>query len=209
MKLYSLVWLAQKQKDLLKIFPKKVNGKTQFNFERLDFQKIVMEELKPANDFEKDNVELLDLIISQFKLDIDGDHGISHWRKVLDIGNYLAKETKADIKIINFFAYLHDAKKEDDAYDSEHGRKAGVFAQELFAKKLLPLSEEQLGRLLFACQYHADGMVKKDDITIQTCWDADRLDLWRVGVMPDKELLSTDFAKQSVLIFKSQNILEK
>lgn len=159
-----------------------------------------MRDSKPANDFEKENIELLNLVFSQFKLDIDGDHGISHWRNVLKIGNYLAKETKADIKIVNLFAYLHDSKKENDAYDPEHGRKAAVFAQELFAKKLLPLSSEQLDKLVFACQYHADAVAKSNDITIQTCWDADRLDLWRVGVMPDKKLLNTDFAKQDEII---------
>jgi uncharacterized protein len=151
-------------------------------------------------DFEKDNAELVNLISGQFKLDIDGDLGISHWRKVLEIGNYLAEETKADIKVVNLFAYLHDAKKENDAYDPEHGRNAGVFVKELFAKNILSLSTEQLDKLVFACQYHADGIVESNDITIQTCWDADRLDLWRVGVMPDKKFLNTDFAKQDGVI---------
>jgi uncharacterized protein len=33
------------------------------------------------------------------------------------------------------------------------------------------------------------------DITVQTCFDADRLDLGRVGKIPDPRLLCTDAAK--------------
>ena len=33
-------------------------------------------------------------------------------------------------------------------------------------------------------------------MTIQTCWDADRLDLGRVGMMPDPRFLSTEIAKR-------------
>jgi len=156
--------------------------------------------LIPANKFEKDNVALLNLIVGQFKLDIKGDHGISHWRKVYEISNYLAKETRADIAVVSFFAYLHDAKREDDVYDLQHGHKAGDFIKELHSKHLLPLSEGQLERLGMACKFHADSGIKSNDITIQTCWDADRLDLWRVGVVPDKKFLNTDFAKQDEII---------
>ena len=34
------------------------------------------------------------------------------------------------------------------------------------------------------------------DVTIQTCWDADRLDLGRVGIYPSPEYLSTEIAKR-------------
>jgi uncharacterized protein len=152
--------------------------------------------LIPANKFEKENVALLDLIVSQFKLDIKGDHGINHWRKVYEISIYLAEEIGADITVVSFFAYLHDAKREDDVYDLQHGHKASDFIKELHSKHLLPLSEDQLERLEVACKFHADSGIKSNDITIQTCWDADRLDLWRVGVVPDKKFLNTDLAKQ-------------
>ena len=38
------------------------------------------------------------------------------------------------------------------------------------------------------------------DITIQTCWDSDRLDLGRVGVMPHPSRLCTVPAKASDMI---------
>jgi uncharacterized protein len=36
------------------------------------------------------------------------------------------------------------------------------------------------------------------DITIQTCWDADRLDLGRVGVFPDAARLCTGAARRLI-----------
>jgi uncharacterized protein len=38
------------------------------------------------------------------------------------------------------------------------------------------------------------------DVTIQTCWDADRLDLGRVGIYPDPKRLCTEVAKRSETI---------
>ena len=34
-----------------------------------------------------------------------------------------------------------------------------------------------------ACRLHTNGQ-READVTIQTCWDADRLDLLRVGTHP-------------------------
>ena len=41
---------------------------------------------------------------------------------------------------------------------------------------------------------------KTDDLTIATCWDADRLDLLRVGVMPDPRYLVTEAARNAEVI---------
>ena len=38
------------------------------------------------------------------------------------------------------------------------------------------------------------------DITIQTCWDADRLDLGRVWIIPDPDRLCTEPARDPALI---------
>lgn len=154
----------------------------------------------PRTKFETSHTEILDLIIGQFKLDIDAVHGISHWRRVWEIGNYLAKQTKADIEVVNLFAYLHDAKRQDEYDDLEHGQRASVFILELYSKKLLSISKSQLDKLLFACEHHSNSNVKSNDITIQTCWDADRLDLWRIGITPNKLFLNTAFAKKDKVI---------
>ena len=51
-------------------------------------------------------------------------------------------------------------------------------------------------RLLdYAIRHHVDGDVS-DDPTIGTCWDADRLDLGRVGIVPDEQYMSTAEGKR-------------
>jgi uncharacterized protein len=46
-----------------------------------------------------------------------------------------------------------------------------------------------------AIRYHADGL-REGDVTVQTCWDADRLDLGRVGIRPNPSKLCTDAARR-------------
>ncbi len=38
------------------------------------------------------------------------------------------------------------------------------------------------------------------DVTVQTCWDADRLDLGRVGIRPHHKYLCTKAAKDAQMI---------
>ncbi len=46
-----------------------------------------------------------------------------------------------------------------------------------------------------ACIGHTDRDFS-DEPTIGTCWDADRLDLGRVGMIPNPDLMSTSFGKE-------------
>jgi uncharacterized protein len=50
----------------------------------------------------------------------------------------------------------------------------------------LGVSREEEELLTFACRHHGDGMVDAG-VGVQTCRDADRLDLGRVGIAPDPE----------------------
>jgi uncharacterized protein len=45
-----------------------------------------------------------------------------------------------------------------------------------------------------AIEHHSGGAVH-DQATVQTCWDADRLDLGRVNIAPDARFLSPQAAK--------------
>jgi len=139
-------------------------------------------------------------IVAQFKLCINSIHGIKHWKNVERIGKYLTKRNGADFEIVRLFAYLHDSKRENDDHDSEHGLRASKFVKKLYGKKLLNISEKQLEQLIFACKHHSNPSAKNDNATIQTCWDADRLDFWRLGERPEKDLLYTDIAKQDKTI---------
>ena len=48
--------------------------------------------------------------------------------------------------------------------------------------------------LVTACRIHIGGMPQSNS-TLAVCLDADRLDLGRVGIIPDSRLLSTSTAK--------------
>ena len=61
-------------------------------------------------------------------------------------------------------------------------------------KATFELTDEEFEWLYVACRDHTDGNTDAN-ITIQTCWDSDRLDLGRVGVTPDPEFLNTESAK--------------
>ena len=57
------------------------------------------------------------------------------------------------------------------------------------------LDDDDFELLFEACRLHTDGLID-GDITLQTCWDADRLDLGRVGITPEPDLLCTDAARE-------------
>jgi uncharacterized protein len=81
--------------------------------------------------------------------------------------------------------------RENDSVDPQHGPRAAAFALELHAEGLLGTTPAQLETLRYACFEHTNGLVS-DDPTVGACWDADRLDLPRVGVTPDPDLFSTE-----------------
>lgn len=50
------------------------------------------------------------------------------------------------------------------------------------------------------CIKKGAGAETTGDVTVQTCWDADRLDLGRVGTRPDRRYLCTIAAKEKATI---------
>jgi uncharacterized protein len=142
--------------------------------------------------------EFIAVIRQQFKLDWSGIHGAPHWARVRDNGLRLAEQTGARSDVIELFAFLHDTQRENDYHDPKHGRRAADFAKRLQGS-LFTLNDEGLDLLCFACIGHSDGVLEAD-ITVQTCWDSDRLDLGRVGVIPDPSKLCTAAARDQKMI---------
>jgi uncharacterized protein len=125
-----------------------------------------------------------------------GIHGERHWQCVAHIaGEVAAVVPGADPVVAFLFGLVHDAMRENDGYDPEHGLRAAALARTVQADGLLRLDEQQLELLVLACELHADGLVS-DDPTVGVCWDADRLNLWRVGKTPVPDLLSTEPARR-------------
>jgi len=121
-------------------------------------------------------------------------HGPGHWGRVRRNGRVLAVGAGADVLITDLFAVFHDSRRVSDGWDPSHGARGAEYAAELRGVTY-DLPDEDFERLHYACTWHTEGK-HHDDATIATCWDADRLDLGRVGVVPRPEFLSTALAKE-------------
>jgi uncharacterized protein len=78
-----------------------------------------------------------------------------------------------------------------------NGARAAEFTLQLNSN-LLKLDRPGLEMLAYAVRHHSAGHIEAD-ITVQTCWDADRLDLGRVGITPRPDRLCTEEARDPVL----------
>ena len=142
--------------------------------------------------------ELVQELLRQFVLARDGEHGVAHWARVLENGLLLASVTGARRSVVELFAIFHDSRRLSDGDDPLHGRRAADYAAALRGT-YFDLSDAEFALLSIACAYHADGGTD-GDITVQTCWDADRLDLGRGGITPDPCYLCTPPARQPEFI---------
>lgn len=122
-----------------------------------------------------------------------GIHGDAHWRRVGEAGLFLAEREDVSAHVVLLFAVLHDCRRENDGHDPGHGPRAAALAEQI-GHEPLGLTVEELATLAHAMREHDRGRVTRDPL-VGACWDADRLDLHRVGVVPNPRLLSTRTAK--------------
>lgn len=144
------------------------------------------------------HVDMIKAILAQYSLPHNGVHGPAHWARVLANGDMLAKSTDADLAVVRLFAVLHDCRRENEGGDPRHGPRAAQYARG-FRGLYFDLDRTRFALLSEACAGHTEGRTDAD-ITIQTCWDADRLDLGRVGIEVNPALLCTDAARDAKLI---------
>jgi uncharacterized protein len=136
---------------------------------------------------------ILSEVLGGYALSVHGIHGAAHWARVWENGLRMAPDTGADVEIVTLFALLHDARRLNDGRDHDHGLRGGELARTLRGN-LIHLEDARFELLYVACRDHTRGYTDADP-TIQTCWDADRLDLLRVGIMPIPDRLCTDAAR--------------
>jgi uncharacterized protein len=142
---------------------------------------------------------LMHHLITGFALGRDSDHGPAHWARVRHNGQMLATETPgADRDVVQLFAVLHDSQRQNEWEDPDHGPRAARLAEQLQGQ-YFDLDRVRLGLLIEACRMHDRGGLS-DDPTIGVCFDADRLDLGRVGIIPDPKRLSTVHARRPDVI---------
>jgi uncharacterized protein len=88
--------------------------------------------------------------------------------------------------------------RHDDGRDVEHGCRSAEIARDLRSEHL-DIDDTRFELLYKACAEHTLGF-SEGDITVCTCWDADRLDLVRLGYEIDPKRLCTDAARKNRLI---------
>lgn len=122
-------------------------------------------------------------------------HGLPHWQRVERNGILLSLQDghirdDINIKVVRYFAYLHDKCRLNNGTDVEHGSRAADMIPTLRTTILRELTDEEVILLDKACRYHTTER-KTGNPTIDVCFDADRLDLSRVGIRPNPKLMAT------------------
>jgi uncharacterized protein len=126
---------------------------------------------------------------SRWPEDLGTTHGVEHWDRVAFFGMMLYQEG-ADSDVIQAFAYLHDSERMNNEDDINHGKRASELIDLIRRTELRGMSNEQIAKLKRACELHTIER-KTGDLTIDICFDADRMDLLRVGIMPKPERMAT------------------
>jgi uncharacterized protein len=122
------------------------------------------------------------------------DHGPSHWARVAGNGRYLGERTAdCDLYVVELFALFHDSMRESEWSDPQHGARGADLALDLGVDAIL--GAKRFDKFTIACRDHDAGETTSDP-TIGVCWDADRMDLGRVGIQPNPTFFSTRAAKE-------------
>jgi uncharacterized protein len=145
----------------------------------------------------------------QFRLHLAGGiHGLPHWSRVWFHGRALAASVDVDPAVLAWFAFLHDSQRHNDGHDPRHGHRAADFAVGLKKDGVITeLEPAAFERLCEAMRLHSDGHTE-GDATLRACWDADRLDLARVGIRPRPERLCTGHARRREVITSAVRMAE-
>ena len=138
-------------------------------------------------DFEK----IWETVISHSVLSPYSFHGPTHWRRVEANGLHLCSKTEgSDLTVVRLFAVFHDSCRENEGHDPQHGQRGALLARELHGS-LYTITSDQLELLCLACDTHHLGAMSEDP-TVGVCYDADRLDLGRVGILPDAKYMNSE-----------------
>ncbi len=134
----------------------------------------------------------------QFRLHFEGGvHGLPHWSRVWVHGRMLAAALDVNPQVLAWFAFLHDSQRHDDYRDAQHGERAADFAVGLRRTGVIDeLSDREFEHLCEAMRLHSHGHTVGEP-AILACWDADRLDLARVGIEPCPSRLCTEPARRA------------
>lgn len=152
--------------------------------------------------------ELMQAILKDYALPLRGTHGVSHWARVLENGRRLAEASGASLAVVSLFAVFHDSRRVNEGWDRHHGLRGAEYAATLRGK-LFDLTDAEFDDLYHACAQHTDGKTQAN-VNLQVCWDADRLDLYRVGTRPEPARLCTPAARDAAMLdWANQRALQR
>ena len=138
--------------------------------------------------------QFVQAIRTEFRLDWRGIHGAGHWARVRANGLTIAAANGANKRVVEYFAFLHDTCRQTDGRDHGHGQRAALFARSI-RTRLVKLEDDEFELLVTAIEGHTHGQAN-ENLTVSTCWDADRLDLTRIGITPDPARLCTEVGRK-------------
>jgi uncharacterized protein len=138
---------------------------------------------------DSNKLEIFQAAVAQMSLYPFGIHGPIHWHRVYDncLNLYYMETGEQATDTYDWFFYnfamMHDCCRVSDHADIEHPYAAA---------KLIPDGDPGTfnDMLKIAIQNHSTGS-RSEEPLIAMCWDADRLDLPRVNIVPDPKFMST------------------
>lgn len=152
----------------------------------------------------------LAVVRAQFRLNLaDGIHGLPHWSRVWCHGRRLAAALEVNPCVLAWFAFLHDSQRRNDGWDPAHGARAADFAVRLQRDGVLTeLTAREFDDLCVALRWHSEGQLE-GEAAVRACWDADRLDLGRVGIIPAPARLCTTYARARPIITRAVRLSQR
>ena len=87
------------------------------------------------------------------------------------------------------FALFHDSMRLHDGGDSQHGVRAAAFLRSV-PQELIRIPADGMDVVTSALEQHSGAKTSSEPSTA-ICWDADRVNLWRLGIEPHPQYLST------------------
>lgn len=151
------------------------------------------------------NKKLMKMIRDQYILDWHGIHGIQHWLRVRRNGLSLCDAHGGSRPFIELFSVLHDCKRLDNGRDIDHGKRAAEYMELIRNDINSLLDTNEFDNLKYAVENHTTGL-HASSLNAQICWDSDRLDIERAGIILDKYYLNTESAKDDSFIASLDSI---
>lgn len=118
-------------------------------------------------------------------------HGFSHLRRVAWTAGRLAVMSGANVESCIVAGFLHDCARTNDGDGSGHARDSAILADSILKSHFPHLNRAEICECIAE---HADGKTTSHLLT-GCVWDADRLDLVRLGLNVNPELMSTQYAR--------------